>query len=99
MKRGVLLLLVACACPAKPSTSNGGGGGSGSTVTPTVVPTTNATTCAELKSKIEGLYRTEAQQKEPKRVDEAVSDNTTMVMNDCNKDPGKVVACLNKAAT
>ena len=60
---------------------------------------TNAATCAEIKSKIEALYRAEAQQKEPKRVEEAVSDNTTMVMNDCNKASAKVLPCLNKATT
>ena len=89
------ITLFACACPAKPATHTGGEG-SGSAA---VAPVSNATTCDGVKAKVEGLYRAEAQQKEPKRVDEAVSDNTTMVMNDCVKDPAKFVPCLDKAAT
>jgi hypothetical protein len=89
------MTLFACACPAKPATHTGGG----SAGSDTTAPVTSATTCDGVKAKVEGLYRAEAQQKEPKRVDEAVSDNTTMVMNDCVKDPAKFVPCLNKAAT
>lgn len=104
MKRWVVLLLVACACPAKPSTNGGGGGGSsgsGGSAGPTVpvAPAGTATTCAEARAKVETMYRAEAQQKEPKRVDEAVSDNTTMVMTDCNKAPDRFVPCINKAST
>jgi len=93
------LAMVACACPSKPATTTGGSAGSGSSGSAAVVAPTNATSCAEIKSKIEAMYRAEAQQKEPNRVDEAVSDNTTMVMNDCNKDPAKLMPCLNKATT
>src|SRR5512140_971489 len=91
----VFVVLVACACPSKPATHQTGGTGSaGGSAT-----VTSATTCDGVKSKVEALYRAEAQQKEPNRVDEAVSDNTTMVMNDCTKDPGKLVPCLNRATT
>jgi len=85
-----LLLLVACACPAKKVVQQGGG---------SAVPMATATTCDGVKPRVEQLYRAEAQAKEPKRVDEAVADNTQMVMNDCTKDPGKTVPCLAKAAT
>jgi hypothetical protein len=89
----VAVALFACACPAKPATNTGGGSAGSS------APVTSATSCDGVKAKVEGLYRAEAQQKEPKRVDEAVADNTTMVMNDCAKDPSKFVPCLNKAGT
>jgi hypothetical protein len=86
---GLLLLVVACACPDKP-VERPTGSGSG---------TPPAGACDGIRAKVEGLYRAEAQQKEPKRVDAAVSDNTTMVMNDCAKDPGKVTACIDKVST
>ncbi len=97
----VWLALVACACPSKPAaTSAGSGSGAGSAapvIGASVTPVT-ATTCDEVKSRVEAMYRVEAQQKEPKRVEEATSDNTTMAMNDCAKDP-KLVVCLAKVAT
>jgi hypothetical protein len=88
MKRIALLALVACACPSKSSQ----GPGSGSAVV-----TGNG--CDGIRAKVESLYRTEAQQKEPKRVDEAVADNTAMVMTDCAKEPDKVAPCVAKAET
>jgi hypothetical protein len=98
----VWLALVACACPSKPVTTGAAGSGSaagsavvGSSVS---VPPVTATTCDGIKARVEAMYRAEAQQKEPTRVEEATSDNTTMVMNDCTKD-GKLVACLAKVAT
>jgi hypothetical protein len=97
----VWLALVACACPSKPVTTGAAGSGSaaGSAVvsSASVAPVT-ATTCDGVKARVEAMYRAEAQQKEPARVEEATSDNTTMVMNDCAKD-GKLVACLAKVAT
>jgi hypothetical protein len=91
----MVVLLMACACPAKPTaTPPASGSGSGSAVAPIT-----ATTCDQVKPRVEAMYRGEAQQREPARVDEAVADNTTMVMNDCAKDPGKRVPCLAKVAT
>ena len=92
MTRWVLLCAVLAACPSKPSTTNGSGSGTGSA--PVVA---GAKTCADVKAKVEGLYRAEGQVKEPKRVDAFVADNTTMVMNDCEKDPAKFVPCLANA--
>ena len=57
------------------------------------------TSCDGARDKIEGLYRAEAQAKEPKRVDEAVADNTAMVLADCKKAPDRVVPCLAAAQT
>lgn len=90
MTRAVFALLAACACPqmaaapdvGKPPVANGSG-------TPS--------TCAGVRGKIEQLYRAEAQQKEPKRVEEAMADNTAMVMNDCKKDETNIAACIDKA--
>ncbi|HSN25993.1 MAG TPA: hypothetical protein VLT45_06895 [Kofleriaceae bacterium] len=87
--RLVLVLLVACACPAKRPVQQSGGS----------AVSTTATTCEGVKPRVEQLYRAEAEAKEPKRVEEAVADNTQMVMNDCAKDPAKTVPCLAKAAT
>lgn len=95
MQRLILVILVACACPAKktePTTGTGGtGSGSGTVVT--------ATTCDGVKARVEELYRAEAQTKEPKRVDDAVADNTQMVMTDCAKDPGKFAPCIARASS
>jgi hypothetical protein len=88
MNKWVVVLLVGCACPQKPPPGTGSGSGSGSAV---------ASTCDSVKPKIEQLYRAEGQQREPKRVDEYVADNTHMVMADCAKQPDKAVPCITAA--
>ncbi len=90
MKRWALLWLIAGGCSGKPTTASGGQG-TGS------APVATGTTCADVKAKVEQLYRAEGQVKEPKRVEAFVVDNTTMVMADCAKDPGAFVACIAKA--
>lgn len=85
----VLLLMIACACSSKQGTGVGNGSGVGSA--PVV---DRAKTCGDVKLRVEQMYRDEARVKEPKRIDEAVADNTAMVMNDCANDPGKMVPCL-----
>lgn len=90
----VLLLVIVCACSSKQGTGVGSGNGSGLGSAPVV---RNATTCEDVKPRIEQMYRDEARVKEPKRVEEAVADNTAMVMNDCAKDPAKTVPCLAEA--
>lgn len=94
MTRWVLLVTVLAACPGKPATNGSGQGGSGGGSAPVVA---NAKACDDVRPKVEALYRAEAQEKEPKRVEAAVADNTAMVMNDCNKDPATFVPCLAKA--
>ncbi|MEO8845371.1 MAG: hypothetical protein ABI591_26735 [Kofleriaceae bacterium] len=95
----VWLALVACACPSKPAPATAGSATASAVAagSDSVAPVT-ATTCDGIKARVEAMYRAEAQQREPTRVEEATSDNTTMVMNDCTKDP-KLVACLAKVAT
>lgn len=96
MKCLIVVAVVACACPSKQTAGvAAGSAGSGSAAGPIAAPTT----CEGVRPRVAELYRTEAQLKEPKRVDDAVADNTAMVMKDCNKDPGKVVPCLVKAQT
>ena len=100
-KRLILIAaVVACACPSKPTTQAlgsgsavepGSGSGSGSAVI--------AKSCTELRPRLEQMYRAEAQANEPKHVEEAVADNTAMVLNDCAKAPDKVVACINGVTT
>ena len=95
MKVAGFLLIVACACPSKstsPPTT-----GSGSSAAPPV--TTAINTCDDARPKLEALYRADAQQKEPKRVDEAVADNTAMVIKDCKRAPEKAVPCLASATS
>lgn len=91
MKRWVLLVALASGCPGKQTSAPTGTGSQQSTNVP---PSGSAKTCADVKPKVEALYRAEAEAKEPKRVAAAVADNTAMVMNDCNKDPVKAVPCL-----
>lgn len=88
--------LAACACPSKPGATPPGPG-SGSATPPTTAGAAPGPTCDGVRPKVEQLYRAEAQAKEPKRVEDAVADNTQMVMADCVKDPAKVVACVDKA--
>jgi len=82
--------MLACACSGKPTTG-GIGAGSGAGSAPVV---DNAKTCDDVKARVAQMYRDEARVKEPKRVDDAVADNTAMAMNDCAKDPAKAVPCL-----
>jgi hypothetical protein len=96
MKRWLVVLAVsACSSTHGTGTGSGSVGGSGGTAPPVA----NARTCDDVKSRVEQMYRGEAQLKEPKRVDEAVADNTAMVMRDCAKDPAKTVPCLAAAAS
>lgn len=78
------------------SSTHGTGPGSGSTGSGlgSAPPVANAKTCDDVKSRVQQMYRAEAQVKEPKRVEEAVADNTAMVMKDCATDPAKLVPCL-----
>ncbi len=94
----VLLVMVACACPNK-QTTGPGTGSAGSGTTPVTPPVSNASTCDEVKPRIEKLYRAEGQVKEPKRVEDFVADNTAMVMADCAKDPARFVPCISSAPT
>jgi hypothetical protein len=102
MRRIWLVVVLAAACsgsdkaPATP-TGAGGGGGSGNPSAPAGGPM--PAECASARGKVEALYRAEAQQKEPKRVDQAVADNTAMALADCAREPGKRAPCMAGAAT
>ncbi len=99
MKRVIALLLltiVACACPSKATKTGGGSGSAGSGLAEVPIP---AGGCEGARAKVERLYRAEAQAKEPKRVEEAVADNTAMALGECAKDPTAVSACIAKVAT
>jgi hypothetical protein len=89
------VLAVVCAC----SSTHGTGPGTSGSGLGSAPPVANAKTCDDVKPRVEQMYRDEAQVKEPKRVDEAVADNTAMVMKDCAKDPAQVVPCLASAGT
>jgi len=91
----IAAMLLACACSGKGGATVGSGGGGGSSSNDPDA----AHLCDGIRGKVEQLYRAEAQAKEPKRVDEAVSDNTTMVLNDCAKAPRKVVKCVEGVAS
>ncbi len=92
----VILLACACACPSKQS-AGASTSGSG-TQTGSAGGGPPAGGCESIRAKVEGLYRTEAQAKEPARVDEAVADNTAMVLGDCAKNPGPITTCVQAAA-
>jgi hypothetical protein len=85
-----MVLALVCACSSKTTTTTGGGG--------TGDPKPPGASCDGARKKIEQLYRADADanKEKPERVEEAVADNTTMVMNDCAKNPGRVVACINR---
>ncbi len=88
MKWLIVIAVLGCG-PSKPPTGAGGAGGSGA---PKAEAT--GTACDGARAKVERLYRAEATTREPKRVDDAVADNTAMVMADCVKAPDKVTACI-----
>lgn len=97
MKRLILVALLACGSrpPVGPA-----GGTTGEGPASGVDPT--GTACEPLRGKVEQLYRAEAAKArapDPARVNEAIADNTTMVMNDCVQAPGKATACITAATT
>ncbi|HEY0254870.1 MAG TPA: hypothetical protein VGC41_25265, partial [Kofleriaceae bacterium] len=64
----LLVVLVGCACPKEPvAPTAGSGSGSGSDLGSAAVgiATIDATSCDQVRPRIEALYRAEAQQKEP----------------------------------
>lgn len=87
------LVLMACACPGKAAAPTSQGG----SAAPVGAPSRDG--CAAVRAHVEQLYRAEAQIAEPRRVDEAVADNTAMVMADCEVAPAKVSACVSAATT
>jgi hypothetical protein len=99
--RALAVMVALCACSSTHGTGPGSGstGGSAGTGVGSAPPVANAKSCDDIKARVEQMYRGEAHVKEPKRVEQAVADNTTMVMNDCAKDPAKAVPCLAKAGS
>jgi hypothetical protein len=96
MKWLIVIAVLGCG-PSKPPAGQGSAGSSGATAGTTAGTTSGTTTgtaCDGARAKVDRLYRADAQAREPKRVDEAVADNTAMVMNDCVKAPDKVTACI-----
>lgn len=78
----IVIALAACACPNKQTTTTTTGGtGSGGG------PTTG-TPCERVTAKVRELYRADAQS------DEAIADNTAMVIAECNRAPDPVSACI-----
>jgi hypothetical protein len=91
----VLAGAIACTCGG-----GGGGGGAGGGGTVAVEPGAPLDPrCAKARPTIEALYRAEAQAQpsaDAARVDEAVRDNTAMVLAECARRPG-VAACAGRA--
>lgn len=92
-----LLLVALLACGSKPP---GGTGGTSSSQAGSSTGTgPSATACDAVRPRVAQLYRAELRARDPARVDEAVADNTTMVMNDCIKSPDRTAACITAATT
>jgi hypothetical protein len=90
----IFAVLVACACPSKQGPTGAGGGsataGGGGGPAPG---------CDGITAKLEQMYRAEAETRDKARVEEAVADNTAMVMAECTRAPEQVSACVRAAAT
>ncbi|HEY4057606.1 MAG TPA: hypothetical protein VGM39_13405 [Kofleriaceae bacterium] len=90
----IACVLVACACPKKATEPTAAGSGSAAAVVPA-----SGDACAAIKSKVEQLYKADAQATEPNRVADATADNVQMVMTDCAANPAKVASCVQAAST
>jgi hypothetical protein len=55
--------------------------------------------CDAVRPKVAQLYRAELRDRDPARIDQAVADNTTMVLNDCIQTPDRTPACVAAATT
>lgn len=83
----IAMALAGCACPDKqPVTPTTSGAGSGP-------GTASGTTCDSVTPKVQALYRADAQS------DEAIADNTAMVIAACRREPDKVSACIASVTT
>lgn len=51
------------------------------------------TVCERATTKVQSLYRADAQS------DEAIADNTAMVIAECNRAPDTVTACIARVTT
>lgn len=91
--KAIVIGIALAACSGKQGTP---GAGSGTGAVNTTPPPGG---CDGIRPKVEQLYRAEAQAKEPSRVEDAVADNTRMVMLECATAPDKVSACLAGVAT
>jgi len=94
-----VLVCAACACPSKQADATATTAAAGSGAIVATPGSAAGATCESVRGKIDAMYREEAQRKEPKRVDDAVADNTAMVMSDCAKDPAKVAPCVAAVTT
>jgi hypothetical protein len=88
-----LVLVFLLACSSKQGTPTNGSG-IGSSEPP-------LTGCDAAKKKVGELYRAEAtaNKEKPERVEESISDNTAMVMNECRVQPDKVIGCINRVSS
>jgi hypothetical protein len=95
MKRLLVVAVVGLGCSGKPPAEPiGGTAGPG-----TRGPGATSPACEAVRPRVEQLYRAETQAGEPARADEAVADNTTMVMNDCARAPDKIAPCVRSAGS
>lgn len=105
MNRWMFAIAIAgCACPQSAVKPGGAGAGTGSAEVGGAGAGAGSASavvaaCEAVRAKVEALYRAEATEREPKRVDEATADNTAMVMRDCALAPATRPACLAKAST
>lgn len=102
IRNAAAVMMLACAaCPSKAPQQTGlGSGGSGQPPGQgSGIAAGGAARCEALRGKLEGLYRAEAQLKEPERVEAATADNTQMVLAECARDPDRVVPCVEREAT
>ena len=83
---------LACGSPP-PHTA--GPGSSGTRPAPTAISANAA--CEAVRTKVAQLYRAELHDRDPSRIDEAIADNTAMVINDCLKTSDRTPACVTAA--
>jgi hypothetical protein len=98
----LLLVVALLACGNRAPHGPGGAGGSAGSGTGSAggsASVATGTACDAVRDRIAGLYRSQLRDRDPARIDEAVADNTTMVLNDCVKAPERAVACITAAST
>jgi hypothetical protein len=91
-----LLLVALLACGNKPSPAGNTAGSHGGSAS---ASGTTSTACDALRAQVAELYRAHLRDGDPARLEEAVADNTTMVMNDCVRSPVPTSACIATAKT
>ena len=97
MARASLIAAVAlvgiAACGCRQGGAGSGSSGTGSGGAPGLSPA-----CAGIRDHLTALYRSDAEGREPNRIEQATADNVAMALRECGRQP-EFASCADKATS